>query len=259
MKAIEAFMFKNTVPILYKDPDGEVDMVGTGTLFVVSERYFLVTAAHIFQGCELSNFGFPSSPAGDADLQTIGHAELYVPSSENIDLFDFAILELLEQHTITAVKAGWKALSPQDVGMPSRGGVFILCGYPSAVAKRDTGRIGGCLVTSYSTMLETTPDNAKQPVKEGLDLFFKYDREAIRHDGETVETPKLQGTSGASVWEYLELSDEAVWDPRKMLRIVGVQSSALHGEFFRAKAWSGLVEIFRRIDPKLVENFGIGN
>jgi hypothetical protein len=255
MEAIEAFMFKVTVPLLYGEPDKKIDLVGTGTLFVVSERYFLVTAAHIFHECKPENFAFPRNPSGDPDLQTIGRSELYIPADKNADLFDFAVLELLEPKTIDAVKSGWETLTPEYVGRPSGGGVFVLCGYPSAVAKRDIDRIGGCIVTSYSTRLDTIPKNAKQPVDEGLDLFFKYDREATKHDGETVETPRLEGTSGASVWEYRELPNGTLWDPRKTLRIVGVQSSALHGQFFRAKAWAGVVEIFRQIDSKLAESF----
>ena len=46
MVAMGEFAKQVTVPILYDDPK-VLNRVGTGTLFTIAQRYFLVTAARV--------------------------------------------------------------------------------------------------------------------------------------------------------------------------------------------------------------------
>lgn len=50
--AIERFVLNSTVPLVYNRDDAAV-LAGSGTLFVVEDKYFVVTARHIFdeRGC----------------------------------------------------------------------------------------------------------------------------------------------------------------------------------------------------------------
>jgi hypothetical protein len=48
LRAVEQFMLKVTIPILYHTSQGH-DHIATGTLFEACDRYFLVTARHVFE------------------------------------------------------------------------------------------------------------------------------------------------------------------------------------------------------------------
>lgn len=250
MTAIGEFAKQVTVPILYDDP-AVLDQVGTGTLFTVADRYFLVTAAHLFDRTDPARFAVPSNPIRDPNPSTLGRYELYRPKE---DFVDIAVLELLESATIDKVKTGWRILTLRNVWRASARGVFALCGYPSARARRvGTHLIGGSLMTAYSERMPNVPENAEQPVHPELDLFFYYDLEATGIDGKPLKTPHLGGTSGASVWEYREPAGNAIWTPERAFKIVGVQSSFRKGDFFRAKSWTFVLEILRKADASLVK------
>ena len=96
MIAINEFTKQLTVPILYDNPT-ILDQRGTGTLFTIAQRYFLVTASHLFDGKDLARFVIPSNPIWDPNPYTLGRCTLIKPSE---DFVDIAVLELLEPQTL---------------------------------------------------------------------------------------------------------------------------------------------------------------
>jgi hypothetical protein len=248
MVAIGEFAKQVTVPILYEDPK-VLDQVGTGTLFMLAERYFLVTAAHLFENTDPARFAIPSNPIRDPNPSTLGRYHLFKPT---VDFFDVAVLELLESPTIEKIKVGWRVLGLENTARASPQGTFALCGYPSERARFvGTHLIGGSLITAYSERMPEIPESAKRPVIPDLDLFFHYDVQATGIDGKPVATPHLGGTSGASVWEYREPDRNTLWTPERAFKIVGEQSSFRKGDFFRAKSWRFVSEILRKADTAL--------
>jgi hypothetical protein len=243
--ALEQFALQATIPILYDTPQG-VDQVGTGTLLTLANRYFIVTAAHIFNGRDPGRFAIPKGRA-DADLHTLGPYQLYKANEAEIDI---AILELYEQSTIKSAEIGWHILTLENIGTASAAGVFILCGYPSQKAWRSKDVIGGKPITVFTERI-SQPVNANAPVHSALDLFFHYGIDAPNIDGETVVTAHLGGASGASVWEYRAPVPGSLWSPEQTLRAVGVQSAFLHKEYFRAKSWDMVLQMLRQADPTL--------
>lgn len=246
MKALERFTALVTVPVLYDDPK-DLDQIGTGTLFTVDERVFLVTAAHLFDRTDPARFSIPSLHT--SQLHSLGRYNLLIPKDKAVDI---AVLELLEDATIQRAKLSWRMLTLANIGPASSAGVFALCGYPSERAKRIGGLIGGSLVTAYTERMREPPEGAEQPLNPALDLFFHYDAEAIDTAGATIATPRLGGCSGASVWEYREPNGIIFWTPEQCLKIVGVQSSWFRkGQYFRAKSWAAVLEIMRQADNSL--------
>ncbi len=244
--ALERFAAQVTIPILYDDPKA-VDQIGTGTLLTVQGRYFLVTAAHLFdEGRDPGRFAIPKGRK-NADVHTLGPYQLYKAKEPEIDI---AILELHESTTIEAAKTGWRILTLENIGKPSAAGVFILCGYPSERAWRTENLIGGKPITVFTERIPQ-PANATPPVHPALDLFFHYSTDAPNIEGETVTTPHLRGASGASVWEYRDPPLGSLWAPEQALRVVGVQSAFLHEQYFRAKSWDMVLQMMRQADSTL--------
>jgi hypothetical protein len=129
MKAVEQFTKQVTVPVLY---DGEeFDQIGTGTLFTLDDRLFLVTAAHLFDGADPANFSIPNPTT--TKLHTLGPYHLFRPKDDAVDI---AVLELLDKDTIEHARAGWRSLTLENIGIPSRDGLFALCGYPPSAPNR---------------------------------------------------------------------------------------------------------------------------
>lgn len=245
MSAVEQFAAKVTIPVLYDHPKA-LDQIGTGTLFEIDHRIFLVTAAHLFKDADPSNFSIPNPLT--TKLTTLGPYNIFRAKEENVDI---AVLELLQESVIAHAKAGWCVLTLNNTGHASQDGLFALSGYPGERAKREGERIGGSLLTTYSNRILEIPEGARPPVHPRLDLFFYYDLEVTKSNGATIKAPHLGGTSGAPIWEYREPAKTWVWTPEQCLKFVGVQSAFLEGRYFRAKSWAAVLEILRQADESL--------
>ena len=241
-KALEQFVAAMTVPVLYDASNG-VDQIGTGTLLTLADRYFLITARHLFQGRDPGRFSIPKGRF-NANLHSLGLFNLYQAKEPE---FDIAILELLEEFTISYVQKRWQVLQLENIGRASpAAGEFVLCGYPSQRAWRKDDAIGGSLITVFTQRMPDIPPEATPPVHPALDLFFFYPAKAPTLAGEMAQMPHLGGTSGASVWEYHEPGNNAVWAPARVLRAIGVQSSFREGQYFRVKSWAAVLKMLRK-------------
>jgi hypothetical protein len=246
MRAVEQFTAHVTIPVLYDDP-AAANQIGTGTLFTVDRRLFLVTARHLFDNQDLTRFSIPAPP--DPQLHTLGEFNLLRPTEEVIDV---AVLELKANTTINRLTSGWwRPLTLENVAPASQQGLFALCGYPSERAVVRGGLIGGSLITAYTERVLPIPPEAEPPIIPNLDLFFHYDAQAIDLKGKAIATPHLGGCSGASIWEYREPKGILFWTPEQCLHIVGVQSSFRRGRYFRGKSWAAVLEVLRQTDQSL--------
>ncbi|MEP6828055.1 MAG: hypothetical protein ABJA10_08265 [Aestuariivirga sp.] len=250
-EAVEKFALKVTVPIFSATND-IVDLVGTGTFFKAKNRHFLITAAHIFEDIKPADLAIPQSNTGKRPIHLIGDSSLWTPSNDYIKTVDIAIVEIQSDETINIIESGWQSLTLDNVASPSPHGRYLLCGFPSKKARKDGEDFVGQMVLVISERLDKIPPNAAKPVDENIDLFFLYGNVAFNIDGEKVSIPILKGASGASVWQIQKQEGVKFWTPENSLKVVGIQSSALHGEFFRAKDWSYVRQMLKKIDVELV-------
>jgi hypothetical protein len=242
LDALNLFLVKVTIPILCDGKNG-ANQIGTGTFIEVLGQLYLVTAQHIFEGEEMADVAIPNPSTGK--ILTLGSFEYLRHNS--ID-FDVAVLLLKDTEVIKIVRENWRILSLDNVKHPSDAGVFILCGYPSALARKVENQIGAKLLSVFSERIER-PISAEEPIHDELDLFFYHDQNALSLNGTDVETPRFVGTSGCSIWECTNLSETDIWTPERFAKIVGVQSSTRHGEYFRAKSWKAVTAILNHGAP----------
>jgi hypothetical protein len=151
------------------------------------------------------------------------------------EVFDVAVIELLDDEVKDALRLGWSSVPTSHVESASDDGTFFLFGYPTERLRPEGKTLMCGLITACSQRLAKPPMNAKGPIDPDVDLFFLYDDVAKDEDGDEVTSPHLRGVSGGGVWEVLE-ARSGLWTAEKHLRLVGVQSSAIHGEWFRAKS-----------------------
>jgi hypothetical protein len=249
--AIEKFVLNVTIPIVLETGD-EARLHATGTLFQLAGRQFVITARHIFSDLsDWTKLAFPEAPL-KGRLNTFGNFNLSRPREES---FDIAIMELLDDETIEKLKDGWQFLSLDNVALPSTitpDGSFFLSGYPTSLTKMVNGWLHSTIATVYTQRITNVPPKVNPPIIPGLDLCFEYGHEATCITGKKVQTPKLHGASGASVWEYKPVPS-SVWTPESVTRVVGVQSGYLHSKLFLAKNWWTVSKALVMIDHKIAQ------
>jgi len=249
-QAIEQFAFYVTVPIFLELGDSS-GLLATGTLFKVGGRSFIISARHVFDEVpDLAKLAYPENPLR-GHLYTLGSFTILRPTEEHIDV---AAIELKSPETIERLEANWQFLSLANVAAPSRftrDGAFFVSGYPESLTKNDAGWTKGKLVTAFTQRLPSAPSEAEQPVISELDLFFDYSRNATSVAGNQIETPKLPGVSGASIWEILPVL--GVWSPETATRVIGIQSAYVHSKYIRGKNWWAVAKVLELADHGLAE------
>ncbi|VVD63011.1 hypothetical protein PPN31114_00201 [Pandoraea pneumonica] len=187
--AFEKFAMRSTVPLFLNWDGRGVALVGTGTLFEIAGRFFIVTALHIFAGFAEAHFqelAFSDDPI-DGNLHTFGSTTI---AKSVPDHHDVAVVELLDQTTIGKLRTGWRFLTLDNVGLPTstlRDGALLLAGYPRSDHSPEdgwvaNGKVRGRFVSAYSQRIPTIPANADQPADLGIDIFCDYGRTATTLD-----------------------------------------------------------------------------
>jgi hypothetical protein len=251
-EAVNRFILRVSLPLL-SDGTQSPKILGTGTLFRIDGRVFLVTAAHLLKedpedsssnDIDFTAIAFPSRPIA-ATLQTLGSFEVIRPAPQsNIDV---VVLELKTPETIAILERGWDFLNFDNTGMGVRGTRFILSGYLFEGVRFDGTNIGQAMLTLTTDFLDYVP--AVTDPAPSVDQFYYLEDQGTLIDGTTRRIPHLKGLSGASIWSYVAPSPPALWDPSTALHVVAVQSSAKRGHWFRGVDWAAVREIFR--DPKV--------
>jgi hypothetical protein len=251
VEAIQRFALSVTPPLLYERDDEVAVLFGTATLLTLSDRYFVITASHLFdeKSIKLERIAFPLHPI-QGGLQTLGNCTLARPTDER---FDVAAFELHEEAVVSVLRKNWQFLRLTNIAKPMPVGRVLLCGYPASLVCPSSTRLDGSFVGVYSDPLVEAPEDLEHPARPGLDLFFHYGHQAEALDGSLVDTPKLPGVSGSSVWQFQQITEESLWSAERVVRVIGVQSSYAHSRFFRAKNWLAVALLLRQIDPILEE------
>ncbi len=231
VEAIRQRVCRVTVPIASNRGGAFPDPVGSATILRADNRVFLITAAHVLED-ETGETLFVSASRTSAPPVQLAPATLVRPKLS--DAPDIAVIEVLNEDARAALIDGWECASLDDIGDASSAGLFILSGYPSdRLRVQDTTLMCTC-ITAITERLPEPPTDTRDPVDPARDLFFLYGPQGCFADGEPADSPHLLGTSGGGVWEFSNARPAGVWTAQKALKLVGIQSSARHFEWFRA-------------------------
>ena len=242
--AIRDYILKRTIPILYNAPDRGVLPNGTGTLIRIEERIFLITARHVFdEDLDFAEFSYPVHP-NNGGISTFGCYVLVRPTDE---LIDIAIAELTDEQTKKNLSENWQFCALSDVCTPPPGGRFIVAGYPSSTIAITDARL---IATAVMVKTERTSNlgDLALPAHPEFELFLKFGRKAASLSGSEIDTPRMRGVSGASIWAVVE-SGSITWSPASLLRAVGVLWSVNHSRFMRATDWRAVAMALKNIFP----------
>lgn len=243
---LNSFRLHAIVPLVRERGEG-LEILGTGTLFTHEDRYFLVTADHIFRKdkddnasalIDLRDVAVPSRP-GDAVLITLGSHEIYrIAPPVRLDVI---VLELRDPETTRTLKANWTFLPFGQVDEPQPGERFVICGFPEEGATLSNDVLRQRFLNLETDFLLADPA-VKEPAP-GYDLFFYLQREGLLSDGSRRRLGSLVGLSGGSIWAIRPPSEAELWTPSKVCRIIAVQSSEMEETWSRGVHWRAVRQI----------------
>jgi hypothetical protein len=252
--ALQKFMLRSTVPVMVEIEEKKPLPQGTGTLFRINDRHFIITARHVFESKVelLSHLALPDDLEGKGFTRIL-NAVNTVPKD---DIFDVAAIEITNQASVEAIKQNWNFLTLDNVRLaPPTTPVWVV-GYPEGKTRFEehTGKLIIEPVTIVTELLPIVPIEAEPPVHQGLDLFFLYEKTAQVAGRGIEETPKMLGVSGASIWELIGQPPKGeLWVPERFVKSVAVQSSYRHSKYLRGKSWLAVAKLLAKIDSELKE------
>jgi hypothetical protein len=245
-QAHEEFLRLLTVPVLINREDGPV-ILGTGTLFEIETKIFLVTAKHIFDDEDCAKVAIPASP-NDRTIAYLNDHKRYVPNDGDARELDICAIELRHAPLVDYVRGHWTCLTLDDTTTPASEGRFIVCGYPSALSSHKANGLDIDVVTkilAFYTNRIPAPPNAEPPVDDAIDIFLRHGSVNRSVDGEPTSSPRFHGVSGASIWQTLPKSG-GFWTPRSTLKVAGIQNANRYGEYLRATSWDSVGVLLRQ-------------
>jgi hypothetical protein len=251
---MELFQAQITLPILL-DMDDEAGILGSGVLFTHEGRYFILTAAHLFDPpfnqTHLLRLASPDVRTL-AQPTTFGRMTVVVSDRAPFD-YDTAVIELYDTDKIRRLKKHWQFLTVDQIALPTRHRLFSLGGFPQALVKKSKGANHGPMFVVRVLRLGRTPQGAKG-VDPKIDIFCEYAQVGeVRRLNKEMATPELPGTSGGSLLQYVPNKGK-VWSPSTTLKLVGIQSSGADTrKWFRVKNWPAVLNAFEKLDPNLAK------
>lgn len=258
------YRLRFTLP-LFSEPPRSFVLLGTGTLFEHEDRYFIVTADHIFRVNEddprsplidMTTVGVPTDPrpagAGAAPIVTLGNHHIYRLAPPV--LIDVIVVELLDLQTIATLKVGWSFLPfSQAEDVDATDDRFVITGFMAQGLRFDqeTNRVGQALLNLETDYLHYTPQ-VVDPVPQ-FDMFFYLQAGMTNVDGTQRTVTTLKGLSGGPIWAIRDIAKNDLWIPSKAMKIVAIQSSELQSQkkWSRGFRWSAVQQILRQPDVGL--------
>jgi len=244
-QALNEFGFRAAVP-LFCALGEDADHLATGTFIGVGEKCFLLTARPILDECEAEHIAIATSPEGSG-LRTLGNLLIHKPIDQPGTEINIVGIEIQDEKTIDIVEAGWRMV---DMGIGDEANdsdEVVLIGYPSATLDKANIRITGRPASIIIALVQEIPSDATPPINPTLHLFLELPREAIDPAGEIVDIAPIGRMCGCAIWQLRELADDELWSPDRALRLVGVQTSARSGSYFRGKRWTYVHNLLEQI------------
>ena len=264
IEAIEHFIARFSIPIIYAFDNGQEGILGTGTLLRIGNRYFVVTASHLFNPAEFrrafreefdpKKLACPDRRSRTPEQPTtFGNFEIARSVQTGFDP-DVAICELKDPEKIKRLLSGWEFVTLDQIARPTNEELFFLAGFPSDLVEIKRGGYSGPLLVLRTNRLEKPPSNAPKPTDPNFDIFCKYATHGkLGTTDQIIATPWLGGVSGGSLCQLVPTKGK-IWSPNKVIKIVGIQSSAMRDRtWFLVKSWLGVAELLRRYDKTLAK------
>lgn len=223
---------KCTIP-LYAWIKNLVELKGTGTLFRIGDRHFVLSAAHVLDYPGIFSVPYCTSVCDEGSPLLLNMVKIVSsplpPGADKFDIdmrdadpFDIAVAEL-HPDSATKLEPYWRfaQLQELDVFSPSVEGSYFVLGFPVERTSTDfAARSSDTKALSYSTELH---NGSRDDRDKEADLLLAYPRQNQTFGGQIVIAPNPKGISGCGIWR-LARQDKLIDDWHDSdVRLVGIE------------------------------------
>jgi large subunit ribosomal protein L30 len=154
---------------------------------------------------------------------------------------DVAIILIQDKDFERLAGENWRVLNESSIArFDPRNSRYIVAGFSrETLARRQLNW------RESFTQIYTSPYAGGAADADHSVLRLAYARAAPSSLGETANTPHLGGLSGSSVWNIISETD-GPWAPEKILKVVALQVSFVHGKYITAEWWTLVMEVFHQ-------------
>jgi hypothetical protein len=222
--ALHALLDACAIPIVVHDYC-RAAILGNATLIQHRGRYFLLTAAHLFDNApRCGNWLAPARE--DGALLSLEGALARRPIDQLRHL-DLALIDLRHVKALPRLLRGRHALSLDEAAPPPRGRgrgetVYAVSGFPAAWSRFERGWLAAKRLTVLTRRSRDPHQRARH------DRVYDYGHLAQASSGAWIHTPALEGMSGAGIWA-LRPGEGG----RHHARLAAVQSAFVHSRYLR--------------------------
>jgi trypsin len=231
LNAITLYTRQCSIPLI-EESDSDAEILGICTPFTVNLQHYLVTAAHILEDLiarqQLERVGIR---LGESSAAVSNLGKCYIETFTTSDPFDGAVIRLEQPELISALRKGWRFLSPRDLS-PVRADMpnCFVAGYPRATTRKLGWAFSAKFFCFVTSLLDQVPEEASD-VREGLDIFLRHKESAEELGRGTKPVPNLKGVSGAAIWGIIPGAPDRIWSAESRLRVLGIQTHCRSGSY----------------------------
>jgi len=269
--SIPPAVYESTVVIVAANAPN-VRQIGTGTLFCVADRAFVITAGHVVREARKRGSGLGISGGNSHFIATAGTWITSTGDDSGNDHYDVSVYALDDRQV--SKLAGKKFLRLQDVTFSDDllKGFFVIFGFPQIWAtasgrESETMLLKGFEFSTFAYLGDTTG-------LAGFDARYHLLLEA-QHDylydqaGEEISfrtrfnTPArlpddLRGVSGCSVWQIGDLRTSVHQWSSASARLVGVQTGVYPSRgLIKATKWIAPSTLLYSAFPEIRKSFEV--
>lgn len=182
------YALRSTVSLAMQDPKGLI-CAGTGTLFEIEGRQYVLTASHVCDEGDLTTLFIPArGDLGDRIPCSSGR----VTRPKDRDDVDVASIELSDVAVFGLIERGYRFVTLDRVDLRGPADPAYIMGYP----KKNYPTTGTGVVRAITLQcpLSPTPTDIKPPPMPGLDFFYDYPRSAYFYKDQSpavVQSPSV--------------------------------------------------------------------
>lgn len=199
--------------IIFSEASGWLTPIGSGTIVVVSNKFFVCTASHVIRQSNQSQLKIGSQLL-DHDFFSIKSLKTLGGGDEEKEDLAWIEIEPPSGITLNNVADDSKFYSGPVVSQDD----YVISGFPSALVKeRKTEDVNLTNLQHFAYITGTTNDVSwGNEYDNDYHIVLEYLKQMYKVGGETTHAPTAWGISGGGIW-FIDRE-------RKMLRLAGVQT-----------------------------------
>ncbi|MBU4566555.1 MAG: hypothetical protein KMY53_00045 [Desulfarculus sp.] len=255
---------KTCIPLLfYSTKDQALGIAGTGSMFDLDGRIFLITAAHVFDDHKIEDIGVPVLNKNNMALvqNDVGGKSYILEGRTIIALgsgivrlhgkIDIALIEIENYEVILQLKDTYELLGYDCFEYIKRKESVIIAGFPISLVEKYAGRMIPKILYFETEIIPPPPQEECADTIELYHFFMGYDEIEEINKG-SIDPLDLQGISGGAIWQIdPRVPRDRLWTAARAMKLIGVERSARKGKFIRGTHLHALVVMFERVDQKI--------